>query len=234
MHFLTSTARLLPMDTKQDQDSFSSTSDRKAALEKDKIKEEVTKRLKFAIQLLPQNERTFEEAYEQGVKEAVTEMVKNEAKSVAVEASTELVKEETKDKKKFSELLKNTQQVLFRAASVFPFEFFPDEIMIDVGKVSIVERIFFFSECFHSIAINSIKDIAIETSILFATLNIVPDGYPNNPLTIKYLKKGDAIKARKIIQGLLIASKENVDPGVLAIHNLPKKIEEIGGINEIE
>lgn len=137
---------------------------------------------------------------------------------------------------KVETLLEESQKVLFRASSVFPFDFFPDVITIDECKVNIVAREFFFSEDIHSIPIEMIKDIEIESGPLFATLKIVPDGYPGHTPEVHHLRKQDAIKARRIIQGLMVASKHDVDLGNINVSKskLLSLIESIGSSHVTE
>ncbi len=130
--------------------------------------------------------------------------------------------------KKFSLLLKGSEKVLLKISSVFPFDFFPDEVTIDECKVNIVFHDFFLSEDIHSITIDMIKDIEIEAGPIFATMKIVPDGYPGQPLTVRFLKKGDAIKIRRIIQGLMVAKRQGVDLINLDLPGFAEKIESLG------
>ena len=111
---------------------------------------------------------------------------------------------------------------------MFPFDFFPDEITIDEYKVNVVSHEFFFSEDIHSITIEMIKDIEVAAGPFFATLKIVPDGYPGNPLVIRFLKKGEAIRAQRIIQGLMVARKQGIDPAKLDNPDFIESIEALG------
>lgn len=129
---------------------------------------------------------------------------------------------------KIKELLKSAGRVLLKATTVFPFDFFPDQITIDECKVNIVFHSFFLSEDIHSIPIDMIRDIEVEAGPFFATLKIVPDGYPGQPLRIRLLKKKDAIRARKIIEGLIVAKRHGIDMTTLDDINLEENAELIG------
>ncbi len=143
-------------------------------------------------------------------------------------------KENTSDGNNLNKLILRSNRVLIRISSVFPFDFFPDEVTIDENKVNIICRIFFFSEDIHSIMIPMIKDVEIETNLFFAAMKIVPDGYPGKPIVVRFLKKGDAICARRIIQGLMVANREKVNIGNLDSRNLKQKIEDLGRAREAE
>lgn len=137
---------------------------------------------------------------------------------------------------KFEKLIQKSDRVLLRIKSVFPFELFPDTIVIDESKVNIIHRIFFWTAAIQSIPIAHIQDIEVDTSVLFATLKILPSGFSvvsmtENWLKVNYLWRNDALRARRIISGLLIASREGVDLIKVDSINFVKKIEQLGKIN---
>ncbi|MBI4078958.1 MAG: hypothetical protein HY429_01530 [Candidatus Levybacteria bacterium] len=138
------------------------------------------------------------------------------------------------EERKLQALVARTEKVLLKISAVFPFDFFPDEIIIDENKVNLIIRQFFFSAHTHSIMIKMIKDVAIECSPLFATFKLVPDGYPGEPIVIKFLKKSEATKARSLILGLMLLLKEGLDPAKVPTEILKKDIEALGKINPID
>jgi hypothetical protein len=131
-------------------------------------------------------------------------------------------------REKMDDLVDLSRRVLFKTTSVFPFEFFPDEIVIDPYKVNIVSREFFASERIHSIAIKEISDVLIDTGPFFAALKIIDKNFIENTIVVRYLKKQEALKARRIIQGIMIANKEELDIAKLEVDELAEKAEEIG------
>ncbi len=129
---------------------------------------------------------------------------------------------------RFDSLVSGCRRMLLRIRALFPFDLFPDEVIIDECKVSVVFHEFFFSEDIHSINIEMIRDVDIETGPFFAKLQIVPDGYPSKPLVVRYLKKRDAIRARSIIQGLMVVKRRNIDLGKVNDADLADKLEMLG------
>lgn len=132
------------------------------------------------------------------------------------------------DRIKFDSLVRGCRTMLLKISAVFPFDLFPDELIIDECKVSIVFREFFFSADIHSINIEMIRDVDVETGPFFAKLQIVPDGFPGHPLVVRYLKKGDAYKARSIIQGLMVAKRNDIDLAKIDETDLVNKLELLG------
>lgn len=129
---------------------------------------------------------------------------------------------------KFDTLVSGCERVLVKISAVFPFDLFPDELIVDECKVSIVFREFFFSEDIHSVNIEMIKDVDIESGPFFARLQIIPDGFLPHPLIIKYLKKKEAVRARSVIQGLMVAKRNNIDLGKIDTPDLVNKLEVLG------
>lgn len=137
------------------------------------------------------------------------------------------------DSVKFDSLLRGCKRMLLRISAIFPFDIFPDEIIIDECKVSVVFREFFFSDDIHSINIEMIRDVEVETGPFFAKLQILPDGYPSKPLIVKYLRRKDAYQARSVIQGLMLAKRNSIDLRKVNDNDLLSKLEILGKTHNI-
>ncbi len=145
------------------------------------------------------------------------------------EAMRDNVKEEQKQTDKFEEMVRNSQAPIYRLKSVFPFEFWPTEVNMDLNKVTIVYTSMWVNHHIHSVFIKDISDVFVETSLFFASLVIVDIGFIENEIRIKYLKKDEAMQARRIIQGLVVARKQDVDLTKLEnVERLVEKLESLG------
>lgn len=147
---------------------------------------------------------------------------KNTSKNAKVQ------KTKTTEMNKFEKTLEASKGILFQTKSVFPFDFFPNEIVIDENKVDLIYGLFFFSREVFSISIKNINSAGSSSNLFFGELSIELEGYNENPKPIKYLWRKDAIKARRIINGLITLNKQNVNIARLNIVELKKKVEEIG------
>lgn len=132
------------------------------------------------------------------------------------------------EEEKFEEVAQRAQRTIFATRSVFPFDLFPDEIVIDENKVDISMGIFFGSREVYSIPLQNINGARSHSSIIFAGISIEIEGYNKNPPHIQYLWKKDAITARRIINGLVTAIKQNIDLSQLDLKSLREKLVEIG------
>jgi hypothetical protein len=134
---------------------------------------------------------------------------------------------------KLSELAHMSNDILFKCQTVFPFDFFPDTIVIDKTKVNIVFKMFFWSETVHSIMLKNIKDIQVDSNVFFATLTIIPDVYVGQATSVSYLHKSCALEARRIIQGLMLCYREGLDISDLDTRDIKGKIETVGTALEV-
>lgn len=150
------------------------------------------------------------------------------------EAEKILVKERLRNDELLNELVDRAHTVLYKTKSVFPFDFFPDEISISLTKITIVNRQFFSSGSTQSVYIRDIMDVIVDSGPFFATLKIVDVSFAENKLTVEYLSKTDALKARRIIEGLTVASKMNIDLTKVNKKHLVNHIQELGTVREIK
>lgn len=77
-------------------------------------------------------------------------------------------------------------------------------------------------------------DVFLETSLFFASIKIIDSSYIENSIQVEYLKKADACRARKVIQGLVIANKEGIDLAKVPPKSLLDNIESLGKAQEVE
>ena len=139
-----------------------------------------------------------------------------------------------KKTEKLTRLAQMSNDILFRCRTVFPFDFFPDTVIVDKTKVNFIIKEFFLSEIVHSIMIKNIKDIQVETSAFFAKIVIIPDVYLGQAITVSYLSKSGAQEARRVIQGLMLCYKEGIDISDLDASEIKNKIETAGTAIEVK
>lgn len=138
-------------------------------------------------------------------------------------------------KKDLDIIASRAEKILFRAKTVFPFDFFPDTVTIDANKVDICLKSFFATETVTSIMLKEIMDVRVNIALFLATLII---DYGPHPLKIKsvfvsQLLKKDALKAKEIIEGVLVLYRgENIDTSKLKPEEAMEGIKEVGRIEE--
>lgn len=137
-----------------------------------------------------------------------------------------------KNNEKLQKTAIGSHRILFKARSVFPFDFFPDEVVIDENKVDLVYGIFFYTRQVISVSINDLNGAMSVSNMLFGSLELEIRGYDRNPLPITYLWNHDAERARRIINGLVACVKQGVDTSTLNLKFAQDKIENIGSTRQ--
>jgi hypothetical protein len=146
-----------------------------------------------------------------------------------------VVTKETKSRQKMEELIANSQKSLYKLATIFPLDLFPNKMVIELDHVNIHFRQFFSTGQMRSIPIQNIGEVIIEMSPLFTTLKIIEGMIGTGvELDLKPVRRHEAIKAKRIIMGLMIANKERVELSDLNPEDVAKKVEELGKAQEPE
>ncbi len=115
------------------------------------------------------------------------------------------------EEQKLKIAIKESSQVLADASSVFPFMLFPDQIIIDRHKLTIIFRKFFSASDTVSVPLEDVRNIQATMGPLFGSLTITSDHFINNTQTITYLLRKDVENIQKLVQGAVLAIKEDVD-----------------------
>lgn len=137
--------------------------------------------------------------------------VENENPQALKKLRIEQIKDQMKHSNLLDEAVDKDKTVLYKAKAVFPFDFFPNEIIIDMAKVTVIDRSFFLSGGVKSIYLRDIVDVEIEAGPLFSKLIIIDQYFTETKIGIRYLKKSEALKCRELIMSLVGAIKTNVD-----------------------
>lgn len=184
----------------------------------------------------------IEEAYKEGredalkeKKEAINDNQEEEGlKKFEQDGKKEAIKQHAKEKEqniqRFRTITARQDIELLRANSVFPFSLFTDTIIIDTTKVTISERELFATEYVTTIPLKDLSDINVQTYLFLGTLTIQYMPHTDSPGTtspikvkIANLKREEAVKAKNILKGALVAKAEEIDIAALT----PKEIKEV-------
>ncbi|MEK7605143.1 MAG: hypothetical protein AAB478_01325 [Patescibacteria group bacterium] len=164
--------------------------------------------------------------------------LKNYRKKNEIDATQEVrieaIKNEKVNEERLNTLVRGSHQPLFHLSNVFPFDLFTDEITVEIAQVNVIKRYFFATAHLHTIPIKNIADIFLETSLFFASIKIVDISYIESSIQVEYLKKEEACKARRIIQGLVTAKKEDIDFNKIPAKSLVQAIESLGQADDVE
>jgi hypothetical protein len=127
-----------------------------------------------------------------------------------------------------SGITRESEIIIFKTKTVFPFTIFPDTIIIDLHKINVIKKDFFLTERVNSIQHEDILNVAVATGPLFATLKIYTRFFTGKPISIVYLKKSDALLAKQLIHGLIIAHRKGVSLRDVEIRELLSNLQQLG------
>ena len=157
------------------------------------------------------------------------QQVNDQSKSeIAVKKGKEKAKKEIK---KLNTLAEETESVIYQLSSVFPFQIFPDKIIIDKNKVTIVRKELFFKRIFPML-VEDITTVKVSRGIFFASMEFELKGYERNPRPTTHFWPEHASKAEHYILGLIKAKRDKVDLTKLTTIQVRKRLEGIGSAEE--
>lgn len=132
------------------------------------------------------------------------------------------------DKIVVAELVRKSNRILASVSThKFPFDFFPDTITIEEGRVNVIVRNFFFSSQVYSVDLKNIANVIINTSPFFAQLVIVSKTFTENEIRIDNLWIRQAVYVRRLIEGLRVLDSKQVDTSVYSKRDLIGKLEDL-------
>lgn len=126
----------------------------------------------------------------------------------------------------------SSKRTIITVKSVFPFDFFPDQIVVDENKINIIKSEFFFSKEVYSIPIENMNGVTSSSNLFFGQLRLEAWGISKLPDPVEYLWKKDAVKVRRIISGLITAHHANIDMTNIPLMKARRALEEIGRAQE--
>jgi hypothetical protein len=121
-----------------------------------------------------------------------------------------------------------SNDIIYKATTIFPFTLFPDTITIDREKVSIANRFFFRVAQIHSIRIDDILGVEGNRGPFFGSLSITSKYFIKSPRKINFLTIDDTVKAQRILQGYTIARQKEIDCSKIATKELRTMLLELG------
>ena len=98
---------------------------------------------------------------------------------------------------------------IFRVKSVFPFDFFPDELIIEEARIIFRKRFGPFTKRVYSMLIKDISQSRLTTSLLFGRI-MIQDIFGENEITIDYLRKKKAYLVKGILDRLQARERRRI------------------------
>lgn len=126
-------------------------------------------------------------------------------------------------------IVEKSHEVLAMATTIMPFKLFPDTVVVDRTKVTIIKRNFFWSEDVVSIRIEDVLNATSGVDMFFGSLNVSSRVMNSTDhYQIKFLWKKDAMHLKHLIQGYVIALHNDIDVSHLTKDDLISTLCELG------
>ena len=119
--------------------------------------------------------------------------------------------------RKLSTVTIKSHEVLFQANTVFPFTLFPDTVTVDREKVSFTSRFFFGIAKLTGVPIRDILSVEADIGPFFGSVHTSSRYFVTNPKSINWLRRKDAEKLQRLLQGYVIAHEQDIN-----CDNIPK------------
>lgn len=120
------------------------------------------------------------------------------------------------EKPSLDQIMQESNQVLAHFRSVWPFDFFPDEVIIDKKAITIVRHWFFGVGQKITCHFEDLVNSEVQIGPFFGSIKIYSKYFTDGEEDVNWFSRSDAKKIHAILQGLLMAKKEGAD-----IQNIP-------------
>lgn len=125
----------------------------------------------------------------------------------------------------------HSHEILYKAKTIFPFSLFPDTIIIDKEKLTIVVRYFFWVAKITSVPIRDILSVEADVGPFFGSIHLTSRYFFTNPHSINFLRRYDTLKIQKLLQGYIIANERDIDCSAIDRAQLEELLEHLGETN---
>lgn len=128
-----------------------------------------------------------------------------------------------------TQTIDKSHEILVQATTVFPFTLFPDAITLDRAKLTIAHREFFWTAEVMSIRIEDILNVTADVGPFFGSLKIFTRFFATDkPYTISFLRRKDALRLKRVLQGYIIALQKEIDCSSMPTKDLAQMLGDLG------
>jgi hypothetical protein len=180
----------------------------------------------------------IKEAYNKGAENIFETHIKKQ--QVKEEAEITVEKEKAEVKQRFHNITARQDIELLRIKTIFPIDFFPDTIVVDTTKLTISNKQFFATESVTTIPLKDISDVILQTAFFMASLIVKYMPQANSPgmnpavdVKVTSLWRKDAIRAKNVLKGVMVAKAENIDISKLSPKEVVTVIEQFGHSEDV-
>lgn len=153
-------------------------------------------------------------------------------KRLTTKALTNYLKKYKQDNEKknptLDSIVEESNEILAHFKGVWPFDLFPDEVIIDKQAVTIIRHWFFGVGQKITCHFDDLVNAEMNIGPFFGSIQIYSKYFTDGEEDIKWFSRSDVKKIHALLQGLLIAKKEGVDIKSLSKDEILHKLYKIG------
>lgn len=128
--------------------------------------------------------------------------------------------------------IKDSEEVMAQASTIFPLTLFPDTLSIDRAKVTVAKRFFFRVAETTSFRIEDILSASSAVGPFFGCVKIITRVMNKEQETeVGPFWRDDAERMKRIIHGYIIAKQRAIDTSQLNSRHLARLLDELGQDN---
>jgi hypothetical protein len=124
-------------------------------------------------------------------------------------------------------LARQSEEVIFCTTTVFRFRPERYELIIDRTKITVIKRLFLLADNITSIGLNDVLNVNLNVGRFSGALTLKAR-YIDQPIVIAPLLRDKAFKAKRIIEGLIVASNRGFNLNEIPGDELVEEIIRIG------
>lgn len=176
-----------------------------------KNKETESRKVSYWLEkLFKQEKKTKEESEGKGQEEAI----KNHYRKIET------------DHNRLDDMMSKSNRMILSIRSMFPWDIFQSSVNVEETRVNVIHRQFFASQV-HSVDIEDISNVFIDTFLFFTTLTIVSNTFEENNIKVMKLRKKEADLARRLIEGLRMFKEKDIDTSKYSAKELIDELENL-------
>lgn len=129
--------------------------------------------------------------------------------------------------KKLEHLAGRSEEIIFCTTTAFRFRPERYELLIDRAKITVIKRLFLLADNITSIRWGDVLSVDLSVGPFFGSLTLKAR-YINQPIVVAPLRRDKAFKAKRLIEGLIVACSKGIALDEIPTEELVEEIIRIG------
>jgi hypothetical protein len=122
-------------------------------------------------------------------------------------------------------------ETLFQMSATFPFQLFPDQIILDRLKINIIKKNFFASSQITTLPLSNTISVKVNSNPFFSQVEISDTNLRGATTFVRHLRKDDAMKFKTLVQGIVIGMNQGIDLMSMTSNELVEATQEWGSVD---